>query len=716
MLLAARRVLRPSRALSTRPRRRSGEMFDKILVANRGEIACRVMRTARELGVKTVAVYSEADRDAMHVSMADEAYCIGPAAAASSYLCGDRIIDAMKRSGAEAVHPGYGFLSENAAFARAVAQEGLTFIGPPADAIEAMGCKSASKAIMAAAGVPLVPGYHGDEQGDAFLEAEAARIGFPLLIKAALGGGGKGMRVVHGAAAFREALESCRREARQAFGDERVLLERYLSAPRHVEVQVFGDRRGNTVYLHERDCSVQRRHQKVLEEAPAPHLSPAQRTFVGEAAVKAARAVSYEGAGTVEFLQCGASGDFFFCEMNTRLQVEHPVTELITGLDLVAWQLRVACGQDLPIAAQEAVPEPRGHAVEARVYAENPARGFLPATGALRRLREPAGPGVRVDTGVREGDEVSVFYDPMVAKLLCHAPTRAEALRSLDSALAAYEVSGVATNLQFLKLCAAHEAFRRGGVSTAFLEDHGDAILRTIADDAPPPHHATAAAALALLLSAHGRARRGAAGRGNAFRAAGAARTALSLQVAHGEAPRPLPIVAEALRDGAFLLRFGGEEVLARGAMDADGRLTAEVDGRRYALSAAVHLHGSDLREGAEVDVFFGADGPIGADGRSAWSFAAPARSFDAAGAIGGGARRVTAPMPGRVVAVRVESGAAVKAGDALVVLEAMKMEHTLTAPADATVESVACSIGESVADGAALVELSAPAEELRAA
>ena len=467
-------------------------MFRTLLVANRGEIACRVMRTARAMGLRTVAVYSDADRNALHVRTADAAYPVGPAPARDSYLRIDRIIDAARRSGADAIHPGYGFLSENAAFAEACADAGITFVGPPPDAIRAMGSKSAAKALMARAGVPLVPGYHGDDQDPALLAREAARIGFPVLIKASAGGGGKGMRVVEAAAGFAENLALAQGEARASFGDDRVLVERYLQRPRHIEVQVFADAHGHVLHLFERDCSLQRRHQKVLEEAPAPGMTPERRDAMGRAACDAARAIGYRGAGTVEFIAEGNS--FFFMEMNTRLQVEHPVTELITGQDLVAWQLRVAAGERLPLTQDQLRID--GHAMEARLYAEDPARDYMPSTGTVHHLRFPA--GVRVDSGVAEGDAITVHYDPMVAKLIVHAPTRPEAVARLEAALAGCEVVGVQTNLPLLRRVAGHEEFRAGGIDTGFLQRHPE--LSQAEDTAPLA--ALAAVSIAALNGA----------------------------------------------------------------------------------------------------------------------------------------------------------------------------------------------------------------------
>ncbi|MDH4175883.1 MAG: acetyl-CoA carboxylase biotin carboxylase subunit, partial [Betaproteobacteria bacterium] len=487
-------------------------MFSRILIANRGEIACRVAATARRLGIGVVAVYSEADAGARHVKLADEAFLLGPAPATESYLRGERVIEAALKCGAQAIHPGYGFLSENEGFARACAQAGLVFIGPPPEAIAAMGDKSAAKRLMEKAKVPLVPGYHGEKQEPAFLAKEAEKIGYPALIKASAGGGGKGMRIVTKAAEFQGALEGAQREAKAAFGDARVLIERYLERPRHIEVQVFGDAKGGCVYLFERDCSVQRRHQKVLEEAPAPGMSAARRKEMGEAAVAAARAVGYVGAGTVEFI-AEQDGKFYFMEMNTRLQVEHPVTEMITGLDLVEWQLRVAAGEPLPLAQDRL--SIKGHAIEARLYAEDPARGFLPQTGHLAHLRFPeATQAVRIDTGVESGATITPHYDPMIAKLIAWGEDRPAALARLGAALAAVEVAGVQTNVAFLERVVRSRAFSSGDLDTGLIE-------RSRAELFPPAqaasHELLAAAAMAELLEEADEARARAAGSGDPY-------------------------------------------------------------------------------------------------------------------------------------------------------------------------------------------------------
>ena len=469
-------------------------MFSKILIANRGEIACRVIKTARRLGIRTVAVYSDADANARHVDLADEAYPIGPAPARESYLVVEKILDAARRSGAQAIHPGYGFLSENAGFAEACAAAGITFIGPPPGAIRAMGSKSAAKSLMEQSGVPLVPGYHGADQDPKLLTAAAERIGYPVLIKASAGGGGKGMRVVERPEDLDAAIASAKREAAASFGDDQVLIEKYLGRPRHIEIQVFADTQGNTVSLFERDCSIQRRHQKVVEEAPAPGLDPERRRSMGEAACAAARAIGYVGAGTVEFI---AEGDaFYFMEMNTRLQVEHPVTEAITGQDLVEWQLRVASGEPLPLSQDQLTIT--GHAIEVRVYAEDPNRDFLPSIGTLAHLKAPAeGAHVRVDTGVRAGDTISIHYDPMIAKLIVWDRDRASAAQRLSEALAEYEVVGVTTNLAFLKTLADHPAFRAAELDTGFIGRHGGDLFPAAG---PASRLVLAAAALRLLI------------------------------------------------------------------------------------------------------------------------------------------------------------------------------------------------------------------------
>jgi 3-methylcrotonyl-CoA carboxylase alpha subunit len=668
-------------------------MFAKILIANRGEIACRVIRTARRLGVRTVAVYSDADAAALHVAMADSACRIGPAPVRDSYLKIEAIIAAARQSGAEAIHPGYGFLSENAAFAEACAAAGLVFIGPPPAAIRAMGDKSAAKALMEKSGVPVVPGYHGAAQDDATLAAAARKIGFPVLIKASAGGGGKGMRIVEAEAGLAEAAASARREAKSAFGDDRLLVEKYLERPRHIEVQVFADRHGNAVHLFERDCSLQRRHQKVMEEAPAPGLAAEQRRALGEAAVKAARAAGYEGAGTVEFI-VDRGGRFYFMEMNTRLQVEHPVTEMITGQDLVEWQLVVAAGGRLKLRQDELVP--RGHAFEARLYAEDPARDFLPAIGRLHHLRFPQeGPHVRVDTGVRAGDAISIHYDPMIAKLIVWDDDRAAALRRLRGALAACEIVGVTTNVAFLAAVAAHPAFAAAEIDTGFIARHRSALVpeRGAASD-----RVLAVAGLAVLLGrqAEAAAQAGASADphspwhlANGWRLNDDAFHVLRFR--DGEAE--VAVTARFRRDG-FVFDLAGGAMRARGTLAADGRLAADLDGAR--LAAGI------VRRGDELTVFV--------DGAAhRLQLYDPLAAAEAAEVTGG---RMTAPMPGKVVDVRVTPGAKVKRGTPLLVLEAMKMEHTIAAPADGTVENVYYAVGDQVEEGAELIGFKAAESE----
>ena len=663
-------------------------MFGKILIANRGEIACRVVRTARRLGIRTVAVCSDADADALHVALADESVRIGPAPARDSYLAIPRILDAARRTGAQAIHPGYGFLSENAEFAEACAAAGIVFIGPPPAAMRAMGSKAAAKALMQQAGVPLVPGYHGEDQDVAVLRDAAVRIGFPVLIKASAGGGGKGMRVVTEPAAFDAALALAQGEARAAFGDDRVLIERYLTRPRHIEIQVFADAHGNVVSLFERDCSIQRRHQKVVEEAPAPGMDPERRRVMGDAACAAARAVGYVGAGTVEFI--AEDGAFYFMEMNTRLQVEHPVTEAITGLDLVEWQLRVAAGEALPLP-QEALGID-GHAIEMRVYAEDPARDFAPAVGTLWHLRAPAGSAqVRVDTGVGQGDAITVHYDPMIAKLIVHDRDRAAAVRRLAQALADYEIAGVQTNLPLLRAIAVHPAFAAGALDTGFIARHADALLQP----APPPPRAVLAVAVQRRLWQEARAAAGEADPWSPWNLATAWRLNgdgwqdffLSVGGAAG-----ISLRAHLRADGGFRLDLpdGAAEVTAH-----------EVDGHQLAL----RLDGLGLRlravaRGDVVAVF--------QDG-AAWEvrFLDPLAAANAAAGRGG---RVLAPMPGRVLEVLVAPGEQVARGAVLLVLEAMKVQMRITAPADGMVATLRCRPGDLVEDGVELVSLTATA------
>ncbi|WP_159590493.1 acetyl/propionyl/methylcrotonyl-CoA carboxylase subunit alpha [Chelativorans xinjiangense] len=647
-------------------------MFGKILIANRGEIAVRVMETARRLGIPTVAVYSDADAGALHVAMADEAVAIGPAPAAESYLDGARIIAAAKARGAEAIHPGYGFLSENPDFAEAVEAAGLVFIGPSAKAIRAMGLKDAAKRLMEKAGVPVVPGYHGEAQELVVLAGKAREIGYPVLIKARAGGGGKGMRRVDEPEKFAEALAAAKREAKAAFGDGRVLVEKLIEKPRHIEVQVFGDRHGNVVHLYERDCSAQRRHQKVIEEAPAPGMTNAMRLAVTDAAVKAARAIGYSGAGTVEFIVDASKGlrpdRFWFMEMNTRLQVEHPVTEMTTGIDLVEWQLRVAAGEALP-RAQAAIAL-AGHAVEARIYAEDAQRGFLPATGTLHHLRFPArvaGASLRVDTGVREGDAISPHYDPMIAKLVVHAGDRASALSALAAALEETEIAGSTVNTAFLARLARDEAFASGDVDTGLIERRQEALTRT----AEPDTRAIAEAALAASGAVH-----------------------------RPEAPEPFEAIQAY---GHFhppvhpsTIHHGERAVTYAISGLGDGRFAVQLKGPDGAEETVVLMAGASRRLASwpgHVTLFDGADSHT-------FRLHDPLALAEEA-AVGGDSLR--APMPGLVKLVRAAAKKPVKKGQPLLVLEAMKMEHTIAAPHDGVIAEIAAE-GTQVNDGAVLV------------
>ncbi|MBY0297100.1 MAG: carbamoyl-phosphate synthase subunit L [Methylobacterium sp.] len=637
-----------------------------VLIANRGEIACRVIRTAKRLGLRTIAVYSEADRGALHVALADEAHAIGPAAAAESYLRIDRILDVAKRSGAESIHPGYGFLSERPDFAEACAAAGIVFVGPPAGAIRAMGLKDAAKALVAEAGVPVVPGYHGARQEPDFLAAEAAAIGYPVLIKAVAGGGGKGMRRVALPEDFAAALEGAQREAQGAFGDPRVLVEKYVLSPRHVEIQVFCDAHGHAVHLFERDCSLQRRHQKVIEEAPAPGMPPEVRAAMGRAAVEAARAVGYVGAGTVEFIADGREGlkpdGFWFMEMNTRLQVEHPVTEAITGLDLVEWQFRVAAGEPLPLAQDDLAI--RGHAVEARLYAEDPAAGFLPSTGRLRALDLPAGEGVRVDTGVRAGDTVSPFYDPMIAKLIAHGESRDQALDRLAQALGRTLVAGPKANVAFLKALAEAEEFRAGRFDTGFIDRNLDALTGRAAGIDPDAVRAGVEALVAAVAAP-------APGRGSPWDRADGFQLGAGRRQAY-----PVLVEGEA-REVVLAWPEGG------------GALAVEAGEGRGAAPVVVPTERGVLVVAGGRQVAIEPPDPFDVD-------------LDHAGAGG----TVKAPMHGRLVAVFVRPGERVTKGQRLAIVEAMKMEHALAAPADGEVTEVTAEAGAQVAEGARLISI----------
>ena len=660
-------------------------MFRKILIANRGEIACRVAATARRMAIKTVAVYSDADAHAKHVAACDQSVHIGGSAPRESYLQWERIIAAAKATGAEAIHPGYGFLSENERFAAACAEAGIVFIGPPASAILAMGLKAESKQLMEKAGVPLVPGYHGADQDPAMLQREADRIGYPVLIKASAGGGGKGMRAVEKSEDFAAALASCQREARNSFGDEAVLIEKYVTRPRHIEIQVFGDTHGNHVYLFERDCSVQRRHQKVLEEAPAPGMTEAMRRRMGEAAVSAARAVQYVGAGTVEFIveQRGAEMNFFFMEMNTRLQVEHPVTEAITGLDLVEWQLLVAAGQPLPLKQEEL--RINGHAIEARICAENPDNNFLPATGTLHVYRKPPAAAfergsVRIDDGVREGDPISPYYDSMIAKLIVHGATREEALARLDDALAATHIVGLNTNVQFLRHVVRSRSFAEADLDTALIPREAGVLFHQ--EPVPLPLAAAAAVARTVLdecaLEADDPFSRRDGWRSHGV---GARRFEFVFSGEHAKAQ------LSHLRDGGMRLTVNGNAAPLSFSAAGDA-IEVQYDGQR--TRAVVYTLG-------ETDYVFTPAGAVQIE-----SIDLLAHAGDNA-AEGG---RLTAPMPGKVVSFSVKAGDKVTKGQPLAVMEAMKMEHTIAAPADGTVAELLYAPGDQVAEGAELLKI----------
>ncbi len=671
-------------------------MFKKILIANRGEIACRVMQTAHRLGIRVVAVYSEADANALHVSMADEAYCIGPAPSAESYLCGDKILQVAKQSGATAIHPGYGFLSENAAFVKACEAEGISFIGPSASAIEAMGSKSAAKTIMEKAGVPLVPGYHGDDQAPEILQQSANQMGYPVLLKATAGGGGKGMRIVWSEKEFDEALDSAKREALKGFGDDRMLVEKYLTQPRHVEIQVFADKQGNAVYLFERDCSVQRRHQKVLEEAPAPGMTEALRQQMGEAAVKAAKAIDYVGAGTVEFL-LDQDGSFYFMEMNTRLQVEHPVTELISGQDLVEWQLQVAAGDSLPLQQHEL--RLQGHALEARIYAEDPDNDFLPATGNLTYLRTPLeNRHVRIDSGVREGDEVSVYYDPMIAKLIVWDQSRDRALSRMSQALLEFRVAGMKTNTSFLKRLVDHAAFQQAELDTGFIDKHQAELFPPRQSKVQEHRNIAIAALFILLLQQQSRVVAAAASNDphspwfslSGWRVNESNLQRVKLSIPDSELPN-IEVDAELTGNG-YVLRLDGEKILASGRLQND-QLVVNLNGHQSTVGV-VEADGHITlfteqgvceylwyKPGIEEHLFEQDEGTL------------------------------TAPMNGTIVAVLASPGAQVEADQGLIVMEAMKMEYTIRAPANGVVSDVFFKEGDLVDEGVQLVAFEAEGE-----
>ena len=674
-------------------------MFTKILIANRGEIACRVAATACRMAIKTVAVYSDADRHAKHASTCDEAVHVGGSAPKDSYLRWERILAAAKATGAQAVHPGYGFLSENEEFAQACADAGLVFIGPPPSAIKAMGLKAESKRLMGQAGVPLVPGYHGADQDPVLLQREADAIGYPVLIKASAGGGGKGMRAVDRAEDFAAALASCKREATNSFGDDAVLIEKYVQRPRHIEIQVFGDTHGNCVYLFERDCSVQRRHQKVLEEAPAPGLSEAMRCQMGEAAVAAARAVAYVGAGTVEFIveqKPDGGMVFYFMEMNTRLQVEHPVTEAITGLDLVEWQLRIAFGEKLPVSQDQL--QIHGHAIEARICAENPDKNFLPATGALQVYDLPncaqferAEFGVRVDSGVRTGDAISPYYDSMIAKLIVHGATRQEALQRMDDALAKTHIVGLHTNVQFLRHVVQSESFARANLDTALIPREAAVLFN---QEKIGLTWAVAAIVANTLLQERALSNPSANGwldpwaRRDGWRSHGLTERKFQFEF-QGSA---CAAVLTYLHDGAAQLDIAGSSPVA-GVLSfaaVGGEIDLQLNGDRRRLT--VHQHG-------DLAYVFGQDG------------ATQITVVDVLAHAGDGhadTGRLTAPMPGKLISFAVKVGDKVAKGQALAIMDAMKMEHTIASPAAGTVAELMYLPGDQVTEGAELLKLAA--------
>ncbi|MCL1074012.1 acetyl/propionyl/methylcrotonyl-CoA carboxylase subunit alpha [Shewanella dokdonensis] len=668
----------------------------KLLIANRGEIACRIIRTCQRLGIRTLAIHSAVDRQALHVSLADEAIALSGDSPLAPYLNIDAIIDAAKRYGADAIHPGYGFLSENAAFASACSAHGLIFVGPPASAIDAMGSKSAAKAIMAAAGVPLVPGYHGAEQASGFLQQQALTIGFPLLIKATYGGGGKGMRVVTNASEFTTALAAAKREAKAAFADDTVLLERYLTQPRHIEVQIFADQQGHCIYLGDRDCSLQRRHQKVIEEAPAPGLSDELRQQMGQAAIAAAKAIGYCGAGTIEFL-LDSDQQFYFMEMNTRLQVEHPVTELITGQDLVAWQLSVAAGQPLPLTQQQVTLN--GHAVEARIYAEDPSHNFLPASGPLSYLQEPtAAPHLRLDTGVRQGDVITPFYDPLIAKLIIWHSDRSEALRQLTLALQQYQIAGVWHNIAFLAALTSHPAFIREDFSTHFIAQHLDELLSQAATPAPTTEVLAAAAMVSLLASnTQGHTYNSPWQQLSGFRLNAAPEWHLQLRYGAMATASSFLLLLQQQTIGEYSLTINAAEaegnantkVIVSGELTAAQQLKLTLNGHSqhwyfYQQQTTLWL----LRHG------------------HVWQFDSGPQSYQLADNHGD--TSLLAPMNGTIVTLLVQPGDFVRKGCGLLVLEAMKMEYQINAPTDGIVDNFLCRAGELVQDGTLLVQFSA--------
>jgi 3-methylcrotonyl-CoA carboxylase alpha subunit len=662
--------------------------FRTLLIANRGEIACRVIRTARAMGLRTVAVYSEADRDAMHVALADEAVLLGPARARDSYLNAERLIEAARKTGAEAIHPGYGFLSENAEFAQACFDAGLVFVGPTAAMMTAMGSKSGSKALMEKAGVPLVPGYHGEAQDDATLAKAAEKVGFPILVKASAGGGGRGMRIVRSADELAPAIVSAKREAKAAFGDDRMLIEKYVDNPRHIEVQVIGDSHGNLLSLFERECTLQRRHQKVIEEAPSPTLNPAQRETVCAAARKAAGAVNYVGAGTIEFVSDGK--DVFFIEMNTRLQVEHPVTELITGIDLVEWQLRVAFGEALPLKQDEI--RFNGHAVEARVYAENPTKNFMPSVGKLSTWRMPAETGgLRIDAGYREGDTVSPYYDAMLAKMIAWAPTRDVAIERLNRGLEESDVRGIVTNIPFLSALITHPKVRANAIDTGFIERE----LAVLTQASPAPGELELCAAVAAVINDERQAAQGDANspwQTFGWMPVGRRQRNFAFRAGHGVSHGPEQKITLNYGSGPSTLVIGGRE-LAFAIAPRDGGFDLTLDGVKTSVAAVIDGHELYLRtRNGRFDLHL--VDPFGGETEEQ-----------------AGADKIAAPLPGTVVAVLAEVGAKLEKGAAILTLEVMKMEQTLRAPYAGVLKSVKCKVGDIVQEGVELAVVE-PLEE----
>jgi 3-methylcrotonyl-CoA carboxylase alpha subunit len=653
--------------------------FRTLLIANRGEIACRVIRTARAMGLRTVAVYSEADANALHVAEADEAVLIGPARARDSYLNIERILEAAKKTGAEAIHPGYGFLSESAEFAQACADAGLIFVGPTAEMITAMGSKSGSKALMEKAGVPLVPGFHGEAQDDATLAKAADKIGFPVLVKASAGGGGRGMRVVRSAVELAPAIVSAKREAKAAFGDDRMLIEKYVDNPRHIEVQIVGDSHGNLVSLFERECTLQRRHQKVIEEAPSPTLNGAQREAVCAAARKAAGAVNYVGAGTIEFVSDGK--DVFFIEMNTRLQVEHPVTELITGVDLVEWQLRVAFGEKLPLSQDQI--KLNGHAIEARVYAENPHKNFMPSVGRIRTWRTPAETnGLRIDAGYREGDAVSPNYDAMLAKVIAWAPTRDAAINRLNRGLEETDIRGIVTNTPFLSALVTHPDVRANTIDTGFIERE----LKVLTPDSAAPGDLELCAAVAAIVASEEQAAR-AAGT-SPWLTAGwmpVGRRQRVFKFKHGSDEQRVTLN---YGSGPATISIGTRELGFETAAADDGHFDLTLDGARSHIVSVIEGHELYLRtRHGRFDMHW--VDPFGGDDEEQV-----------------GEDKIVAPLPGTVVALLAEEGATLEKGAAILTLEVMKMEQTLRAPFAGVLKRIKCKVGDIVGEGVELAEV----------